>query len=174
MGELPSALGVGCPPVPCPAVPAGKAEPVWGVQCGGDGDAQGALAGVAVPPQSRGLLSLGSPEHRRGVLRCCVVAPFQGGLILRGPGSSVGVSHAELLGALGLCSLGAHRGHWGMSPHPGMPFAAGQCRGALRTGHLCGNGPDLPGRNCLKYGATFTSVTQRKLSSSFCWRCSLR
>lgn len=48
VGELPSALDVGCPGV-CPAALAGKTEPVWGVGCRGEGDVQGALAGVAVP-----------------------------------------------------------------------------------------------------------------------------
>lgn len=71
-----------------------------------------------------------------------VVTSFQGGLILWGPGSSVGVSHAELLGGLGLCWLGGHRGiappgdavcsrsvSWGTGNRPPLqewPGSAGQ------------------------------------------------
>lgn len=104
--ELLSALDGGCPGV-CPAALAGKAEPVCGA--GETGTCRGLWLGWPSPPQSPGLLSPGSPEHRGAVPRCCVGTSFQGGLILWGPGSSLGVSHAEFLGGLGLCWLGGHR-----------------------------------------------------------------
>lgn len=112
--------------------------------------------------------SRASPGSAEGLRGCT----FPVCLILRGSRSSVGVSHAELCG-LGLPWLGGHRGISPQGITSRMLFAAGQCCEAPGTSRLCRNSLDVPGGNCLKYRATFTSVTQRKLSSSFCRGCSL-
>ena len=75
VGELPSAPGVGCPLVPCP----GSLRQHRACGAGEIGTCEGLWLGWPSPPQSRGLLSPGSPEHRRAVPRCCVVTSCQGG-----------------------------------------------------------------------------------------------
>lgn len=96
------------------------------------------------------------------------VYTFPGSLVLWDLGSSAEVSQAEFLKGLGLHELRSLEHH-----PPEWCLQLVSVVGAQGTVHFCWNGVDLLGGNCLKYGATFTSVTQRKLSSSFCWRCSL-
>lgn len=97
---------------------------------------------------------------------------FMGGLILQGPDSSVEVLYVELLGTWGCVGWEVPRAT--VTLHPQNAACSWSVPwGFLGTGCIHRSSLDLPGRNCLKYRATFTSVTQRKLSSSFCRRCSL-
>lgn len=66
------------------------------------------------------------------VLHGCI---FPSGLILCGPGSSVGVSHLELLVCIGWEVTGA------LSPW--MLFAVGQCLWGTGNGPLHGNSPRI-------------------------------